>query len=75
MKVLKPYKYEDYKDIEIKNFAKKIKFEMIEELLKIRSYRRKNEKNYYRKDKKYIDLDEEANKKLLEYKEESKSDY
>ncbi|MCK4798537.1 MAG: 1-acyl-sn-glycerol-3-phosphate acyltransferase [Spirochaetes bacterium] len=72
MKVLKIYKYEDYKDIDIKNFAKMMRIKMSEELINIRNIRRKNEKKYYRKKDLFIKLDEEAYKKVIEYKEKNK---
>ena len=69
MKILKPYQYKDYKDIEINDFAKILKVKMTEELIKIRDQRRKNEKNYYRNGDKYIDMDKNSLDKAKKIKE------
>lgn len=68
MKVLNPYQYEDYKNINFNDFAKILKIKMSEELLNIRDQRRKNEKKYYRKLEKYILQDKEALEKISELK-------
>lgn len=68
MKVLEPIKFNDYKNLEIKDFARSLRFKITEELLKIRDIRRKTEKNYYRNMEKYKKLDEELYQKLLDFK-------
>ncbi len=68
MKVLKSYKYEDYKNINFNDFAKILKIKMTEELINIRDQRRKNEKKYYRNGEKYILMDKEALEKSLKLK-------
>jgi len=71
MKVLDPIKFDDYKNIEIKEFARSLRFKISEELLKIRDIRRKTEKKYYRNMEKYKKLDDELYQKLMEYKKNS----
>lgn len=69
MKVLEPYEYNDYKNIDINDLIKLIKIKMIEELITIREQRRKNEKNYYRNADTYIDMDKNSLAKAKEIKE------
>lgn len=72
MKALRPYKYEEYKNIDDKTLAKMIKIKMTEKLLNIRDTRRKQETNYYRHNEKYKIMDENALNKVLEFKKKNK---
>ena len=68
MKVLTPYKYKDYKNIDINDFIKLLKIKMTEELISIRNQRRQKEKKYYRNTEKYINMDKKALNKINEIK-------
>ncbi len=69
MKILPPCQFEDYKNYDIRDFSKTLRYRMIEELLNIRKERKQTEKNYYRKTQKFEELDFEAGQKLQEYKQ------
>ena len=64
IRVLPPYKYEDYKNIDSTLFAKNVRISMIKELLDIRESRKKNEKKYYRNNEIFNKLDEEARNEI-----------
>jgi 1-acyl-sn-glycerol-3-phosphate acyltransferase len=68
MKILKPIRYEEYENITPKDFAKKLRYSMAEELYNIREERRKTQKKYYRKLQKYIELDNKSYEKISKYK-------
>ena len=68
MIALKTYKYEEYKDIDVRDFAKMLRVKMSDELINIRNIRRKTEKKYYRKKDIFVELDKEAYKKVIEFK-------
>ncbi len=71
MKVLDPISYDEYKDIDIRDLARSIRFKITEELLKIRDIRRNTEKDYYRNMEKYKKLDEELHHKLMDYRKKT----
>ncbi len=73
MKVLKPYKYDDYKNISLNDFAKILRIRMTEELIDIRNQRRKKNKKYYRNIEKYKIMDNNALKKVNEIKKKINS--
>lgn len=58
--ILETLKYEDYRDIEPKEFSKILRVRMATELFKIRDDRKKNEPHYYRNEEKFISIDNEA---------------
>lgn len=69
MRVLDPLKYEDYKNIDVRDFTKLMRIKMADELLKIRDKRRSTQDNYYRHDEIFVNLDNESRNKLKEFKQ------
>ena len=66
LKVLDTIKYDEFKNKKYKEISKNVKTKLLKGLIEVRDQRRKNEKNYYRHNQKYLDLDNEMREELKE---------
>jgi 1-acyl-sn-glycerol-3-phosphate acyltransferase len=69
IKILDTIKYDDFKNLNYVRLSNLIREKMVEGLIKLRKKRMENEKNYYRKIPKFVEIDREAEEELQKIKE------
>ncbi|HOJ64106.1 MAG TPA: lysophospholipid acyltransferase family protein [Spirochaetota bacterium] len=71
IRVLNTIKYEDYSHLNFGKLSHLVRTKMVEGLIDLRDYRRKKEKNYYRKIPKFEEIDNQMREELKQLKEYS----
>jgi len=69
IKILDTIKYDEFKHLNYVKLSNLIREKMIEGLIELRKKRIENEKNYYRKIQKFVEIDREAEDELKKIKE------